>query len=81
MSIVENIDTTSFLTIDQLSNRLFNVYNSTVISSVDTGVIRPTDVAVDYKTDSIVWIESSSGDSIKSIKVDGTSETTFTSGI
>ncbi|CAG2188094.1 LRP4 [Mytilus edulis] len=77
--IPENIDTTSFLTIDELSNRLFNVYNSTVISSVDTGVISPTDVAVDYKTDSIVWIESSSGDSIKSIKMDGTSETTFTS--
>ncbi|VDI55158.1 Hypothetical predicted protein [Mytilus galloprovincialis] len=77
--IPENIDTTSFLTIDELSNRLFNVYNSTVISSVDTGVIRPTDVAVDYKTDSIIWIESSSGSSIKSIKMDGTLETTITS--
>ncbi|XP_071143802.1 low-density lipoprotein receptor-related protein 6-like isoform X2 [Mytilus edulis] len=77
--IPENIDTTSFLTIDQLSNRLFSVYNSTVISSVDTGVIRPTDVAVDYKTDSIIWIESSSGSSIKSIKMDGTLETTITS--
>ncbi|XP_063406226.1 low-density lipoprotein receptor-related protein 6-like [Mytilus trossulus] len=77
--IPENIDTTSFLTIDKLSNRLYKVYNSTVISSVDTGVISPADVAVDYKTDSIVWIESSSGDSIKSIKMDGTSETTITS--
>ncbi|VDI55163.1 low-density lipoprotein receptor-related protein 4, partial [Mytilus galloprovincialis] len=77
--ISETLDTTSFLTIDKLSNRLYKVYNSTEIYSVDTGVISPTDVTVNYKTDSIIWIESSSGNSIKSIKMDGTSETTITS--
>jgi hypothetical protein len=67
------------LTIDQLNNRLFKVVNSTEIASVDTGAINPLSVAVDYKRNTIVWIDQT-GNSIKSINNDGTSETTLTTG-
>lgn len=76
---VDTIATDYFLTIDQINNRLFKVINSTEIASVDTGVINPLSVAVDHKRITIVWIDQT-GNSIKSINNDGTSETTLTTG-
>ena len=76
---VDTIATDYFLTIDHLNNRLFKVVNSTDIASVDTGVINPLSVAVDHKRITIVWIDQT-GNSIKSINNDGTSETTLTTG-
>ena len=76
---VDTIATDYFLTIDQINNRLFKVVNSTEIASVDTGVISPLSVAVDHKRNMIVWIDKT-GNSIKSINNDGTSETTLITG-
>ena len=76
---VDTIDIDYFLTIDHLNNRFFKVVNSTEIASVDTGVITPLSVAVDHKRNTIVWIDQT-GNSIKSINNDGTSETTLTTG-
>ena len=58
---------------------MFTVLNESKISSINTGSIQPTAVAFDYTTSTVVWIDEG-GNTIKSIKTDGTSELTLTTG-